>query len=99
MEVDVWDGPNKEPIVYHGHTLTSRILFKDVLASVAQYAFQVGTEKQCHWRTMSPQTGRSWSSEGQAHRQDTVSGNPWGPWSKFLLEVSDWCSSLLPVTL
>ncbi|XP_049623984.1 1-phosphatidylinositol 4,5-bisphosphate phosphodiesterase delta-4 [Suncus etruscus] len=40
VEVDVWDGPNKEPIVYHGHTLTSRILFKDVLASVAQYAFQ-----------------------------------------------------------
>ncbi|XP_074255122.1 1-phosphatidylinositol 4,5-bisphosphate phosphodiesterase delta-4 isoform X5 [Saimiri boliviensis] len=40
VEVDVWDGPNGEPIVYHGHTLTSRILFKDVVATVAQYAFQ-----------------------------------------------------------
>ncbi|KAM6178402.1 1-phosphatidylinositol 4,5-bisphosphate phosphodiesterase delta-4 [Rhynchocyon petersi] len=40
VEVDVWDGPNGEPIVYHGHTLTSRILFQDVLATVAQYAFQ-----------------------------------------------------------
>ncbi|XP_037379938.1 1-phosphatidylinositol 4,5-bisphosphate phosphodiesterase delta-4 isoform X2 [Talpa occidentalis] len=40
VEVDTWDGPTGEPIVYHGHTLTSRILFKDVVASVAQYAFQ-----------------------------------------------------------
>ncbi|XP_012583882.1 PREDICTED: 1-phosphatidylinositol 4,5-bisphosphate phosphodiesterase delta-4 isoform X1 [Condylura cristata] len=40
VEVDIWDGPTGEPIVYHGHTLTSRILFKDVVASVAQYAFQ-----------------------------------------------------------
>ncbi|XP_054979152.1 1-phosphatidylinositol 4,5-bisphosphate phosphodiesterase delta-4 [Sorex araneus] len=56
VEVDVWDGPNKEPIVYHGHTLTSRILFKDVLASVAQYAFQtsdypviLSLENHCGW--------------------------------------------------
>ncbi|XP_030660095.1 1-phosphatidylinositol 4,5-bisphosphate phosphodiesterase delta-4 isoform X3 [Nomascus leucogenys] len=40
VEVDVWDGPSGEPVVYHGHTLTSRILFKDVVATVAQYAFQ-----------------------------------------------------------
>ncbi|XP_007957714.1 1-phosphatidylinositol 4,5-bisphosphate phosphodiesterase delta-4 [Orycteropus afer afer] len=40
VEVDVWDGPSGEPIVYHGHTLTSRILFQDVVATVAQYAFQ-----------------------------------------------------------
>lgn len=43
MEVDVWDGPSGEPVVYHGHTLTSRILFKEVVATLAQYAFQVGT--------------------------------------------------------
>ncbi|XP_063069568.1 1-phosphatidylinositol 4,5-bisphosphate phosphodiesterase delta-4 [Engraulis encrasicolus] len=41
VEVDCWDGPNGEPIVYHGHTLTSKILFKDVIASVASYAFKV----------------------------------------------------------
>nr|XP_035938961.1 1-phosphatidylinositol 4,5-bisphosphate phosphodiesterase delta-4 isoform X3 [Halichoerus grypus] len=40
VEVDIWDGPSGEPIVYHGHTLTSRIPFKDVVATVAQYAFQ-----------------------------------------------------------
>ncbi|KAL2081528.1 hypothetical protein ACEWY4_023381 [Coilia grayii] len=41
VEVDCWDGPNGEPIVYHGYTLTSKILFKDVIASVASYAFKV----------------------------------------------------------
>ncbi|XP_040609253.1 1-phosphatidylinositol 4,5-bisphosphate phosphodiesterase delta-4 isoform X3 [Mesocricetus auratus] len=45
VEVDVWDGPGGEPIVYHGHTLTSRILFKDVMATIAQYAFQ----NHCSW--------------------------------------------------
>ncbi|XP_008057042.1 1-phosphatidylinositol 4,5-bisphosphate phosphodiesterase delta-4 [Carlito syrichta] len=56
VEVDVWDGPSGEPIVYHGHTLTSRILFKDVLATVAQYAFQtsdypviLSLENHCSW--------------------------------------------------
>lgn len=41
VEVDCWDGPNGEPIVYHGHTFTSKILFKDVVSTVAKYAFEV----------------------------------------------------------
>ncbi|MEJ1272032.1 phospholipase C delta 4 [Cricetulus griseus] len=56
VEVDVWDGPGGEPIVYHGHTLTSRILFKDVVATIAQYAFQssdypliLSLENHCSW--------------------------------------------------
>ncbi|XP_077500324.1 1-phosphatidylinositol 4,5-bisphosphate phosphodiesterase delta-1-like isoform X5 [Amblyomma americanum] len=40
LELDVWDGPDNEPIVYHGYTLTSKILFRDVLESVKLYAFQ-----------------------------------------------------------
>ncbi|XP_060732797.1 1-phosphatidylinositol 4,5-bisphosphate phosphodiesterase delta-4 [Tachysurus vachellii] len=40
VEVDCWDGPNGEPIVYHGHTFTSKILFKDVVSTVAKYAFE-----------------------------------------------------------
>ena len=28
VELDVWDGPGGEPIIYHGHTLTSSITFK-----------------------------------------------------------------------
>ncbi|KAJ8255466.1 hypothetical protein COCON_G00193300 [Conger conger] len=40
VEVDCWDGPNGEPIVYHGHTFTSKILFKDVITAVENYAFK-----------------------------------------------------------
>uniref|UniRef100_A0A673A8J7 Phosphoinositide phospholipase C n=1 Tax=Sphaeramia orbicularis TaxID=375764 RepID=A0A673A8J7_9TELE len=41
VEVDCWDGANGEPIVYHGHTFTSKILFKDVVNAVSNYAFKV----------------------------------------------------------
>uniref|UniRef100_UPI00398EFF12 1-phosphatidylinositol 4,5-bisphosphate phosphodiesterase delta-4-like n=1 Tax=Pristiophorus japonicus TaxID=55135 RepID=UPI00398EFF12 len=41
VEVDCWDGPNLEPIIYHGHTLTSKIFFKDVISVVNKYAFRV----------------------------------------------------------
>ncbi|KAI5107338.1 1-phosphatidylinositol 4,5-bisphosphate phosphodiesterase delta-4 isoform X1, partial [Silurus meridionalis] len=40
VEVDCWDGSNGEPIVYHGHTFTSKILFKDVISTVSKYAFE-----------------------------------------------------------
>uniref|UniRef100_A0A8C5CTR2 Phosphoinositide phospholipase C n=1 Tax=Gadus morhua TaxID=8049 RepID=A0A8C5CTR2_GADMO len=40
VEVDCWDGPNGEPIVYHGHTFTSKILFRDVVQAVDKYAFK-----------------------------------------------------------
>lgn len=43
VEVDCWDGSDGEPTVYHGHTLTSKILFKDVITTVKEYAFKVGT--------------------------------------------------------
>ncbi|XP_072817756.1 1-phosphatidylinositol 4,5-bisphosphate phosphodiesterase delta-4 isoform X1 [Vicugna pacos] len=56
VEVDIWDGPSGEPIVYHGHTLTSRIPFKDVVTAIAQYAFQtsdypviLSLENHCSW--------------------------------------------------
>lgn len=38
VELDCWDGPN-EPIIYHGRTLTSKILFRDVIIMINQYAF------------------------------------------------------------
>ncbi|XP_046887363.1 1-phosphatidylinositol 4,5-bisphosphate phosphodiesterase delta-4 isoform X1 [Hypomesus transpacificus] len=41
VEVDSWDGTNGEPIVYHGHTFTSKILFKDVVNAIGNYAFKV----------------------------------------------------------
>lgn len=41
LELDVWDGDEGEPIIYHGHTLTSKITLHDVLRDgVKAYAFE-----------------------------------------------------------
>uniref|UniRef100_A0A8D2M9C7 Phosphoinositide phospholipase C n=1 Tax=Zonotrichia albicollis TaxID=44394 RepID=A0A8D2M9C7_ZONAL len=39
LEIDCWDGHNNEPIVYHGHTLTSKIPFRSVIHVIEKYAF------------------------------------------------------------
>lgn len=41
MELDCWEGSDGEPVVYHGHTLTSKILFRDVIESIRDFAFEV----------------------------------------------------------
>ncbi|CAJ1011927.1 Phosphatidylinositol-specific phospholipase C, X domain [Leishmania naiffi] len=40
VEVDCWDGPRGKPIVYHGHTMTTKIAFRDVVRTINDYAFQ-----------------------------------------------------------
>ncbi|XP_068092058.1 1-phosphatidylinositol 4,5-bisphosphate phosphodiesterase delta-1 isoform X2 [Hyperolius riggenbachi] len=40
VELDCWDGANGEPVIYHGYTLTSKILFKDVITAINNYAFK-----------------------------------------------------------
>ncbi|XP_032896683.1 1-phosphatidylinositol 4,5-bisphosphate phosphodiesterase delta-1 isoform X2 [Amblyraja radiata] len=40
VELDCWDGKNGEPVIYHGYTLTSKILFKDVIQIIDAYAFK-----------------------------------------------------------
>ncbi|TNN59903.1 1-phosphatidylinositol 4,5-bisphosphate phosphodiesterase gamma-1 [Liparis tanakae] len=39
IELDCWDGPDDLPIIYHGHTLTSKIKFLDVLHTIKEQAF------------------------------------------------------------
>lgn len=39
IELDCWDGPDGLPYVYHGHTLTTKIRFLDVIKTVKEYAF------------------------------------------------------------
>lgn len=41
VELDCWDGVQGEPMIYHGHTLTSKVLFKDVIKAIKEYAFKV----------------------------------------------------------
>ncbi|XP_052471679.1 1-phosphatidylinositol 4,5-bisphosphate phosphodiesterase delta-1b isoform X1 [Carassius gibelio] len=40
VELDCWDGSDGEPVIYHGYTLTSKILFKDVIKVIKEYAFK-----------------------------------------------------------
>ncbi|KAJ8364483.1 hypothetical protein SKAU_G00133140 [Synaphobranchus kaupii] len=40
VELDSWDGEKGEPVIYHGHTLTSKVLFKEVVQTIAEYAFK-----------------------------------------------------------
>ncbi|XP_061556433.1 1-phosphatidylinositol 4,5-bisphosphate phosphodiesterase delta-3-A isoform X2 [Phycodurus eques] len=40
VELDCWDGDKGEPVIYHGHTLTSKVPFKEVIVTIAQYAFK-----------------------------------------------------------
>eukprot|EP00993_Chasmostoma_nieuportense_P001867 NODE_270_length_2529_cov_78.808493_g251_i0.p1 GENE.NODE_270_length_2529_cov_78.808493_g251_i0~~NODE_270_length_2529_cov_78.808493_g251_i0.p1 ORF type:complete len:787 (-),score=210.45 NODE_270_length_2529_cov_78.808493_g251_i0:102-2462(-) len=39
IELDCWDGQDGEPIIYHGHTRTTRIYFKDVIFAIRDTAF------------------------------------------------------------
>uniref|UniRef100_A0A3Q2QCD8 Phosphoinositide phospholipase C n=1 Tax=Fundulus heteroclitus TaxID=8078 RepID=A0A3Q2QCD8_FUNHE len=39
VEVDCWDGPDGEPMVQHGYTLTSKITFKSVIETINKHAF------------------------------------------------------------
>ena len=40
IEIDCWDGPNNEPKVTHGYTLTSSLQFKEVVVAINEVAFQ-----------------------------------------------------------
>ncbi|CAD2216353.1 phospholipase C, delta [Angomonas deanei] len=39
VELDCWNGPVREPIVYHGHTRTSKIRFVDCIKTIKEFAF------------------------------------------------------------
>lgn len=39
VELDCWDGSDGDPVIYHGYTLTSKIMFQDVIKAIKDYAF------------------------------------------------------------
>lgn len=41
VTVDCWDGDEDDPVIYHGHTLTSKIMFKDAIQAIKDHAFAV----------------------------------------------------------
>ncbi|KAF7645746.1 hypothetical protein LDENG_00198530 [Lucifuga dentata] len=40
VELDCWDGDRGEPVIYHGHTLTSKVPFVKVIETINEYAFK-----------------------------------------------------------
>lgn len=41
IELDCWDGPDNMPLIFHGHTFTSKIKFRDVIQTIKEHAFDV----------------------------------------------------------
>lgn len=39
VELDCWDGDDGIPVIYHGHTLTTKIPFKSVVEAISKAAF------------------------------------------------------------
>lgn len=39
IELDSWDGPDGMPFIFHGHTLTTKIKFLDVIKTIKEHAF------------------------------------------------------------
>uniref|UniRef100_A0A1B0API1 1-phosphatidylinositol 4,5-bisphosphate phosphodiesterase gamma n=1 Tax=Glossina palpalis gambiensis TaxID=67801 RepID=A0A1B0API1_9MUSC len=39
IELDCWNGPDNLPYIFHGHTMTSKIKFKDVIKTIKTHAF------------------------------------------------------------
>lgn len=39
IELDCWDGPDGMPFIFHGHTLTTKIKFLDVIKTIKEHAF------------------------------------------------------------
>ena len=41
VEMDVWDGPHGEPVIYHGCSMTGKITLHDALRVIHKNAFEV----------------------------------------------------------
>jgi hypothetical protein len=41
VELDLWDGPKNDPMIYHGFTLTPKVRAREVLETISRYAFEV----------------------------------------------------------
>lgn len=39
VEIDCWNGPDGRPVVLHGRTMTSSVLFSDCISVIGKYAF------------------------------------------------------------
>ncbi|OQV20118.1 Inactive phospholipase C-like protein 2 [Hypsibius exemplaris] len=40
LEMDVWDGSDDDPVIFHGHTLTSKVPFRRAVEAIRIHAFE-----------------------------------------------------------
>ncbi|NWI86672.1 PLCD4 phosphodiesterase, partial [Pitta sordida] len=66
LEVDCWDGPNGEPMVYHGHTFTSKIPFREVVSTLGKTSWGISSSPPPLMGTSPPSSHprRSWAFQG-----------------------------------
>ncbi|XP_055990572.1 1-phosphatidylinositol 4,5-bisphosphate phosphodiesterase zeta-1 [Sorex fumeus] len=83
LEIDCWDGSQNEPVVYHGYTLTSKILFKTVIQSIQKYAFVssdypvvLSLENHCSPRQQEVMARNLLSTFGEALLSDVLEDFP-----------------------
>ncbi|NWQ62375.1 PLCD4 phosphodiesterase, partial [Neopipo cinnamomea] len=84
LEVDCWDGPNGEPMVYHGHTFTSKIPFREVVSTLGKYAFKKGRTLLPQCRLGAEGSWWCWPPAVQDSRGKQVSWRSWAPQSACL---------------
>jgi len=50
IELDCWNGPDNLPYIFHGHTMTSKIKFMDVIKTIKDHAFttSAAAATECH---------------------------------------------------
>ena len=58
FSVDCWDGPDNQPVIYHGKTITSKIKFLDVIKAIKENAFVASKWVGLHWRSLD----KSWQA-------------------------------------
>ncbi|NXQ99796.1 PLCD4 phosphodiesterase, partial [Sagittarius serpentarius] len=74
LEVDCWDGPNGEPMVYHGHTFTSKIPFREVVSTLGKTSWGTSSSPPPPMGA-SPPSSRPQSNAGPGGQQV-----PWRRW-------------------
>eukprot|EP00906_Rhabdomonas_costata_P027707 RCo039313 len=87
VEIDCWDGPDGEPIVYHGYTRTTKILFKDVIETIGRYAFETSPYPV----SLSLEVHTSVAQQGKmAHYMKTILGEKLAPCVHNTPNTSPW---------
>ncbi|XP_052828216.1 1-phosphatidylinositol 4,5-bisphosphate phosphodiesterase delta-4 [Octopus bimaculoides] len=97
--VDCWDGNDDEPVIYHGHTLTSKIQLDKVLIAIKEYAFKtspypviLSIENHCsltQQKVMAHQIKTILGNNLYIHDDNAPCPSPHDLMNKILLKMSD----------